>query len=430
MYRKTSEETPLNENPNKSIIKDGVLALTTILICMAEGVEVYLPGTISQEISCDLNLSHTETGLVECSIYFGSTVAGLACSRIVTRLGNRLPLLASCYLSIISTFVSAFSYNLVALIVARIFIGLCTGVCLTTNGLFMSERIINRNLYEWMAFITSTAFCFGAGWVALLAQLFLKALGWQYFLLITSVPLFIPPIVILHTVFPESSGGSERNTDKDNKLIEIKEDKSSIISLVTFSKLTYLTAVLSLASEIHAGSTVIFLPHLIKRYNTATVGSSSDPSSCKTNIHGNQFLTLIAVNFGAVLGGKLTGYWLYTRVTFKYSLFLAGLFSSASYSAFLVTYDIRWIVIAFGVIKFIFGICSCQLRLIKYDSSLFREGELIRSCSVITSAVQLGLLSGAVLTGFTAPLVTTIVCLIAGLTEFTLGFFMKLEKLS
>ena len=64
----------------------------------------------------------------------------------------------------------------------------------------------------------------GSTWVAILGYLMLESMGWRVFVLCTSIPLFVPPIALMHYV-----------TYRDRSMVEYSkmvEDASEPIQYV------------------------------------------------------------------------------------------------------------------------------------------------------------------------------------------------------
>ena len=53
----------------------------------------------------------------------------------------------------------------------------------------------------------------GAGWVGILGYLVLGSLNWRFFIVLTSVPFFIPAIILLHLCLPETKSETESDTE-------------------------------------------------------------------------------------------------------------------------------------------------------------------------------------------------------------------------
>ena len=75
-------------------------------------------------------------------------------------------------------------------------------------------------------FLTSFVFAAGGGWVAILGFLMLGRLGWRVFVVCTSVPLFLPPILLLHCCLQER--GEERGEVAEKEKLRREETVPNI----------------------------------------------------------------------------------------------------------------------------------------------------------------------------------------------------------
>ena len=88
--RESSEGT----TPNK----DYLLLFLVTLIKLGDSVEVYLPGVITQQASCELEVSDFQEGLLAVIFYLFYAIATLMAYPTSSRLGERLTMIVSLYM--------------------------------------------------------------------------------------------------------------------------------------------------------------------------------------------------------------------------------------------------------------------------------------------------------------------------------------------
>ena len=80
--------------------QDYLLALLAVLINIGDGVEVFLPGVITQTVSCELGLSDFQEGILAVIMFLFWAIATMISVPISEKLGERFTMLLSLYLSI------------------------------------------------------------------------------------------------------------------------------------------------------------------------------------------------------------------------------------------------------------------------------------------------------------------------------------------
>ena len=185
-----------SENPTK---KDYQLLLLMIFLKLGDGIEIYLPGVITQTVSCVLGISEFQESVLAVIFYIFLSITILMSAFISKRLGERVTLILSLYLSIVFAILCAIVPNFYTLLLSRVLTGICVGLNGSISGIFLAKFASSK------AFVTKSSFLaeglgipVGAAWVSLLGWLILDLAGWRVFILLTSIPFFIPPIILLH----------------------------------------------------------------------------------------------------------------------------------------------------------------------------------------------------------------------------------------
>ena len=72
------------------------------------------------------------------------------------------------------------------------------GFSFSTMGVFFSENVSSPSVRSSGIALNDMLYTIAAGWVAILGYLLLDKVGWRVFVLCTSLPVFLPPISMLH----------------------------------------------------------------------------------------------------------------------------------------------------------------------------------------------------------------------------------------
>ena len=177
----------------------------------------------------------------------------------------------------------------------RRFIETRQGVRYTHRHDCMSEMSPNNNFYLIGTVLGTIGWSIGGGWCGTLGYFFLERVGWRWFVLQTSVPLFIPSIVAFQFFLPESKpthdgcnnvGADEVKTSKKPMILRIVK----VTSFNIFRGIPY------------CGS-ILLLPAIFKEKNI-----KNNLGSFYNAMQGEQVL-IITLTFGACyLLGKGIGY--------------------------------------------------------------------------------------------------------------------------
>ena len=196
--RDETEETYLVERKPSWTRMDKLLAVFCSLISLGHGVETYLPGVITQQISCATELSEWQEGTLDCILYITLAIALVISGPLSDWFGRRELMLFSLYLSVLSTVVCAIVANYYSLLLSRALIGIGIGLTCSTNEVMICELASEKAILNDILMISTVMFAIGGVWSAGLGYLLLDLIDWRIFILLTSIPIFIPPIFMLH----------------------------------------------------------------------------------------------------------------------------------------------------------------------------------------------------------------------------------------
>ena len=96
---------------NTATVKDYMVLSIVVMIILGDGIEFYLPGAITQNVSCDLGLSEVEESVLAVMYYIFHAMTVMISLPTSRRLWKRMTLLLSLYLSILLAIMCAIAPN-------------------------------------------------------------------------------------------------------------------------------------------------------------------------------------------------------------------------------------------------------------------------------------------------------------------------------
>ena len=400
--------------------QDYLLALLAVLINIGDGVEVFLPGVITQKVSCELGLSDFQEGILAVIMFLFWAIATMISVPISEKLGDRFTMLLSLYLSIFFAILCAAVPNYYTLLLSRALIGICVGLNFSTVGISLAKLHSSKEVHTQSCFLSTFGFAVGGTWVSLLGWMILDIVNWRVFVLLTSIPLFVPPIIILHIFLNEKPDKVEEG---DNEaVVEIYTVPTEADGLVdkmpqnipnSNYHIRVFKASLFLFCSLCSGfGCIILVPWLMRSYKKDLVRDTEN-GNCGEVVQGNDFLILAAVTGATNLVGRPLGYFLWSRVKFVTLQFTITATMALSYGFVLAKPGIVASVILLGMAKLCYSIQSTETRILLYDrdyygSSGFELGSAVTLTSGVIGAV-VGTSLAAFLDYFSAILATLVI---------------------
>jgi MFS family permease len=402
-----------------------LLALGT-LVKFGDGVEIYLPGVITQKVSCELGLSAAEEGILAIIIYLFQGVSVLTAVPLSSRFGNRAVLLFSLYSSILFTVLCAVVPNYYTLLLSRALIGFCIGLNANTLGVFIARQTDSKEVMTVTSFVIgSVAFPLGSAWASLAGWIFLERMNWRNFVLLTSTPLFIPPIFMLHCQVGSGDNNDEIATEDESASLVHRNEKSDTDRKFVI-KAVKASLFLGLVRSIAYGS-IMLLPSLIRRHNRNNARAVEDPDPCAEIVYGNQFLILAAVTGAANVIGRPVGFYLRKSVRFIYLQSVAAAIITLSYGVVLTKPGLITESTFLGIAKFFFAIQAAEMSILRLDVDYWGNAGLSLGCGLMEGAGQIGAVIGVSLSVFTDPYIAAAVSTI--FSAFHIGIVYSMRKL-
>ena len=395
--------------------KDILLITVGSFIKFGDAAEIYLPGVMTQMISCELGLSSTQEGILGMILFLFLAVSCLISVPLVNLMGERRTILLSMYLSILCSCFCAGVPTFYNLVIARALIGLCVGLNSSTIGVFIRNRVSSEdNITPSMFIHGSVTFPLGAAYVSIIGYFLLDLLGWRFFLLVVSLPLFIPPIVMLHFSFQDDTS-TERTYVEFNEgqnYREVHNFKVRAIKLCIFQGF----------SKLAGYGSILLLPALIRRYKI--LDSLQSDEKCLQVVRGPDFLILAAVTGGAAFLGRPLCYYLRKTCKFTWLQSFGAVSMGLCYGLILANPGKVAESVLLWVAMLGFSMQETEAWLLMLEPQYF-GGRVTLGVAVVIASGYVGGAIGVTFVGFMDPLLATsvivCVCLVQALLIFTMA---------
>ncbi|KAL5247378.1 hypothetical protein ACHWQZ_G019300 [Mnemiopsis leidyi] len=365
--------------------KDIILTTLNTLVTFGDAVEIYLPGVITQSASSELGVSSSQEGLLGIILYLFLALSYFILPLIKDKIGRREGLLISLYTSIIATVVCSKVPNYWTLLISRAVLGFCIGLNFSTAGVFYSEEVSSYGIYNVGNLIGLFAFTLGGGWVAVLAYFLLGKIGWRYFVVCTSVPIFVPPIFILHFLLDKAPKAGT-NREENQSLIG-----GDVIKVEGYWGRLIKGSLGNFINTLQGWGSILLIPALLKY--------GGDDANKLTE---DQELLILALLYGgAKLSGRIVSIFLLKFIPFRVLQPLLSIVISACYLALIFQEQSLLVtVVAMGIANMCFCVTRCELTLMEFDKYHFGTERLVLAAGVMSGCGMLGAVVGAVAAQF------------------------------
>ena len=310
----------------------------------------------------------------------------------VSRFGRRELTLFSLYLSIPGTVVCSIVADYKSLLLSRALIGFCIGLSFSTPCVMMAELASNRTILHDILMISATMYAVGGVWSSVLGYLLLDLIGWRIFLLLTSLPFFIPPIFMLHFCFL----GTSPKIKKENtqKLQNGTETAPNFVARTT--KLGLFCGI----SSFQGWLTILLVPTMIHMLNIKKAEPNSD---CSVTVTQGSELLLLGIVSSASSFGKLFRHSINNMISFRKSQVIAALLNVVAFTAMLeVGMDrLVGIVLSNFMVKFLFGFSSMAQTYIQADIDYFGAENFALGSGISCAIGMAGGMLGTAMVAFT-----------------------------
>ena len=396
---------------------------------------MYLPGVITQTVACELGVSKIQEGVLAAVLFFFYAIAVTTSGPILKRFGEKITLFISLYLSILFVVICAVVPNYYTLVASRALTGICVGLNVCSVGIYLVKHISSREVLTQSLFI-SEAFTYpiGGAWVSFLGWLILDSIGWRIFVLLTSIPLFVPPILILHNMSMIEkreedclkdkvicSAANDRYIPTENLGLMKKEHKS----VPNFYTRVIKSSLFSFCSIGIGHGMIILVPWIFRSFKNKGVDEEEVDLKCTNTVHGDDFIILTVVTGVVNVIGRPIGYFLWKRVTFLILQSTVTATMALCFAIMLATDNYIAAVILLAVVKFCYSVQCVEINMLFFDNDYFGESGL-EFGSVVT--VASGGFGGATIAAFCAflhPYFAVMVALGIACVEFVVICSMR-----
>ena len=394
--------------------KDKFIFTFVLLVHLGDGMEVYLPGVVGQQISCDIELSPMREAILECIQYFTLAVAIVISGMLANKIGCRELTLLSLYLSILSTVVCAIVANYTTLLLSRALIGFCVGLNYSTHCVMAARQMSNKVVLAKMVLVAGIMDNVGGVWAAVLGYFLLDVVGWRMFIVLTSLPLFIPAIVLLHFIIEDP-----KKEDKDtNMAAEITED----LSFHDFATRTFKLGIFGTVYTFQGWGSIILLPTMIQLLKIKDAGTTN--TDCSITVTQGAELLILATVTGAVILGQCFSHSARGKLSFRKSQVVIGLISLTSFVVMAVQDSLPGVIVSNFLIKVSYGSSSMASSFIKYNVGYFGTTRYALGCSICRAMSSLGGLVGTATLAFTSVSVIKITGLVLSVLQILMVLSM------
>ena len=364
----STELSPILGTPDAKPNKLHYLAVFSVTLAkFGDSVEFVIPAVITQPVSCEQGLSERQEQLLAFVLYISAAFFSIATIPFLKRFPRKPIILFSLYLSVISSVLCAVMPDYISLLLSRIFLGMTIAISMTPLSIYISEISPSQEFYVPATVLTALGWSTGGGWCGIIAYLLLERVGWRWFILLTSVPVYVVPIIAFQFILPESKKSLQESNQEEIKKEQVTTTKSTMV--VRIVKLVFLNAL----RVFPCAGGILLLPAIFREDNKRVDGGSP----CNT-IHGTQFL-VVSLAFGVChIIGKLSGYTVHKLTARAVVSFI--LFSITTTTAVLVTLfnldRVVVLVVCLCVVQISLSAMATEIDILSYDSFFFTQSYL------------------------------------------------------
>ena len=382
-------------------------------------------------------MSDFQEGMLAVIFYFFYAVAILVSCAISTRIGERLTMILSLYLSIIFAILCAIVPNYYTFLLSRALTGMCAGLNACTSGIFFAKFASSKEMVTRGSFVfEALAYPVGGTWVSILGWLCLDSVGWRVFVLLTSVPLFVPPLIILHCWFKEQHPQQEEDERKE---FENKRDESEGTTYDETDKLVASGDVPNFASRVCRSSlfmfsnlcigysSIILAPWLIRMYKAGQGAEDgmNDDDECLNVVQGSDFLILTVVTGISNIIGRLLGIFVWGRVKFLFLQSTVTIVVALSFVILLLKPSFTVSMAFLGLSKFCYSLQAFEVAILHFDYDYYGKFRFELGSCISAASSMIGAVIGTSLSAFLDPYLALTVLLMIACSEIFVICFMR-----
>jgi hypothetical protein len=256
---------------------------------------------------------------------------------------------------------------------------------MAVTGVYFAEQVSSYDMFNVGKLFGLISFSLGGGWVAILGYILLKRIGWRYFIVCTSVPVFIPPICIIHCIMrKEEQAADDRvalNSDEESEVIEVSGFWARLIK----------GCVTDFINTFQGWGSILLIPALLSYLKKK-----------QSHLTEDQELLILALLYGgAKLLGRILSIFLLRGIRFRILQPILSAMIAASYlTLILVDQSLVVTIVAMGIANMCFCVTRCELTLMEFDKYFFGTERLVLAIGVMAGTAMMGAAVGAVVAQF------------------------------
>ncbi|XP_063690452.1 putative metabolite transport protein YjhB [Bolinopsis microptera] len=393
---------------------DKMLLICCILCEFADGTEMDLPGMLTQQVSCDIGLSHWKEGLLDYILFFSLAVSVMIAGPLAKGFGKRKTVLISLYLSVCSLVMLGIIANYTALLLARALLGFCCGIRYNSLYVWAADIAYNKEILDRILFITHIIFIAWSMWSSVLGFLLLDWIGWRKCLLFSTLPVLILPIIMVHFCVKDTRGPQIEGSED-----EAEQPETVIVS--NFAARTTKMGLLIACITFNSWLTTLLVPALIQLLKINESGPNIHCSVTMTQ--GPELLLLALVNFAGMPSAFLM-HWMKDKIGFRKLQGFVSLVYVANFILMLTQQNLVVAILTNFITKFLNGIIGLGYTFVLYDVNYFGTSNFEVGTSIATTIGLIGGIAGSGMVSFASTSSVIITAVVVSVVQVMVVFSM------
>ena len=305
---------------------------------------------------------------------------------------------------------------------------MCAGLNACTCGIFFAKFASSKKMVTRGSFVfEALAYPVGGTWVSILGWLCLEFVGWRVFVLLTSIPLFVPPLIMLHCCFEEHHSQQEEEEcrefeDKDDEIEETTTGETDKLvdsgDVPNFASRVFRSSLFMFSNLCIGYSSIILAPWLIRMYKAwqgAEDGTNNElDDECLKVVQGSDFLILTVVTGISNIIGRLLGIFLWDRVKFLFLQSTITVVIALSFVILLLKPSFTVSMAFLGLSKFCYSVQAVEVAILHFDYDYYGKFRFELGSCISAASSMIGAVFGTSLSAFLDPyLALTVLLMIA-----------------
>ncbi|XP_063682731.1 facilitated trehalose transporter Tret1-like [Bolinopsis microptera] len=392
---------------------DKMLLICCLLCDFADGTEMDLPGMLTQQVSCDIGLSHWKEGLLDYILFFSLAVSVMIAGPLAKGFGKRKTVLISLYLSVCSLVILGIVANFTALLLARALLGFCCGLRYNSLYVWAADIAYNKEILDRILLITQIFFIVGSMWSSVLGFLLLDWIGWRKFLLFSTLPVLILPIIMVHFCVKDTKGPQIEGSEEAEQPETVTEQPETV-TVSNFAARTTKMGLLIACIAFNGWLTTLLVPALIQLLKINEAGPNIHCSVTMTQ--GPELLLLALVNF-AGMPALFLMHWIKDKIGFRKLQGFVSLVYVANFVLMLTQQNLAVAILTNFITKFLNGIIGLGYTYVLYDVNYFGTSNFEVGTSIATTIGLIGGMAGSAMVSFASTSSVIITALVVSVVQ-------------